>query len=48
MDEEKKCGTCQYHRKQGSEWMCFNEHCDGFALETDYNDGEDCDGWEER
>lgn len=48
MDNEKCCGTCWYHRKQGNEWQCHNEHAEGFALETAYDDGEDCDEWEGR
>lgn len=26
----------------------FNESAEGFALETAYNDGKDCEEWEER
>lgn len=46
-DKNKCCGTCWHHRKQGSDWVCMNEHAENFALETEYSDGEDCDEYEE-
>ena len=43
MDNENKCcGTCYWHKKVCGEFQCFNEHAEGFALETQYDDGEDC------
>lgn len=47
-DEEKCCGTCYWHKKCCGEFQCFNESAEGFALETAYDDGKDCDEWEER
>ena len=49
MDNENKfCGTCYWHKKVCGEFQCFNEHAEGFALETQYDDGEGCNEWEER
>lgn len=49
MDNENKCcGTCYRHKKVCGEFRCFNEQAEGFALETQYDDGEDCNEWEER
>ena len=46
MDNENKCcGTCYWHKKVCGEFQCFNEHAEGFALETQYDDGEDCNEW---
>lgn len=49
MDNENKCcGTFYWHKKVCGEFQCFNEQAEGFALETQYDDGEDCNEWEER
>lgn len=46
MDNENKCcGTCYWHKNAVES---FNESAEGFALETAYNDGKDCEEWEER
>lgn len=29
-------------------FQCFNESAEGFAIETAYDDGKDCEEWEER
>ena len=47
-NEEKCCGTCYWHKKCCGEFQCFNESADGYALETAYDDGKDCEEWEER
>ena len=33
---------------QDAEFQCFNESAEGFAIETAYDDGKDCEEWEER
>ena len=39
MDNENKCcGTCYWHKKVCGEFQCFNEHAEGFALETQYDE----------
>lgn len=49
MDNENKCcGTCYWHKKCCGEFQCFNESAEGFAIETAYDDGKDCEEWEER
>lgn len=49
MDNENKCcGTCYWHKNAVGEFQCFNESAEGFAIETAYDDGKDCEEWEER
>ena len=46
MDNENKCcGTCYWHKKCCGEFQCFNESAEGFAIETAYDDGKDCEEW---
>lgn len=35
-------------KKCCGEFQCFNESAEGFAIETAYDDGKDCEEWEER
>ena len=49
MDNDKCCGKCQYHKTdEKGEWYCGNELSDYYALETDYNGGEDCVDYEDK
>lgn len=47
-EKEKCCGTCHWHWKCCGAFQCFNENAEGYALETEYDEGKDCDEWEER
>lgn len=46
MVNKRCCGTCYWHKKLCGEWQCTNDEAEGYALETDYEDGEDCPDWE--
>ena len=44
--KDECCGTCKYHRRDGSEWICNNEDSEMYACYTDYTD--ECGDYEER
>ena len=45
-DDKDVCGTCRYHKKQNSEWVCSCRMSDYYSLETEYKDS--CEEHEER
>ena len=52
-ENDRICGNC-LHRilvfKKGrtAGWTCMNEHAENFALETEYEDGEECPDFESK
>ena len=45
-EDDPCCGRCQYHRRDGSLWYCYNENSEYYGCETGYEDG--CNEVEER
>ena len=49
MNKEECCGTCLFHRTdRDGEWYCNNKGSDNYADYTSYEDGEDCEDYEQR
>jgi len=40
------CGTCRWHKCDGSDWICLNVNGDRYAEYTNYSD--ECEEWEGR
>ena len=45
-DNERCCGTCQWHQSDDDDWVCTNEQSVYFTDWTDYTDC--CREWEAR
>lgn len=48
MSEEKCCGTCRHCKNDGTDWYCGNTDCDYYSIYTDYDEGKECEEWEEK
>ena len=46
----RKCGTCGLHcyDRERDDWYCNNPSCDLYTYFTGYDDGLECDEYEER
>ena len=47
MENDRCCGTCEFHRYYDGEWICCNVDSDNNGLETAYDD-RGCYDWEGR
>lgn len=45
-ENEEICGTCRYHRNDGTDWVCINKDSEYCSDWTEY--GDQCEEWEER
>lgn len=45
-ENEEICGTCRYHRNDGTDWVCINQDSEYYSDWTEY--GDQCEEWEER
>lgn len=43
---EDCCGTCVFHKKDHSDWVCENEKSECYGCETEY--GDYCDDYESK
>lgn len=48
-DYDECCGKCKYHKWiSGYKYECNNSECDCFTDYTDFDDGVDCEYFEEK